>query len=150
MANRIHERWSQEFGPGAQVAAVFSVPQKGCKLPVIAGRNAPGSCSVNVGISFLTKPERTRKESEALRAAAVQAVKTIIGLSPFVGTRCARRSSLSFAEKRPGLALGALPCVCHFEPLGRALQLCAKIIHENPHLSRRYLSVEDRHIKPPR
>lgn len=109
MANRIHERWSQEFGPGAQVAAVFSVPQKGCKLPVIAERNAPGSCSVNVGISFLTKPERTRKESEALRAAAVQAVKTIIGLSPFVGTPMREAEQFVFCRETAGLSPGCAP-----------------------------------------
>ena len=78
----INEAW-----PQIQAAAVelFSVPQEVCKLSVIAVQNAPGNYPVNVDISFLIKPERTREKTEALCAATFDAVKNVTGLSPFVG-----------------------------------------------------------------
>lgn len=80
--NLIETAW-----PKMQAAAVelFAVPPAVCKLSLIAVENAPGNYPINVEISFLIKPERSREKTEALCAAVFDAVQSATQISPFVG-----------------------------------------------------------------
>ena len=86
MANRIHERWSQEL----RWLRYFRYP-----------RRAANSRS--------SQSETRREVVRSMSAAAVQAVKTIIGLSPFVGTPMREAEQFVFCRATAGLSPGCAP-----------------------------------------
>lgn len=69
----------------AAAMAAFGVPASVCKLSIIPVENDPDNYPISVEISFLEKPERSRKKTGEICDAAFEAIRSHTGLSPFVG-----------------------------------------------------------------
>lgn len=69
----------------AAAMEAFDVPAGVCKLSVIRVENDPDTCPISVEISFLEKSGRTPEKTGLICDATFEAIRSLTGISPFVG-----------------------------------------------------------------